>query len=305
MSVVEAPERTTEEATSRFVQTKRWKLHYNETGSGHPVIMLHGTGPGATGWSNFHQNARVLGERYRVITLDFPGWGKSDVFDCTGQSRNAANAESVKLLMDELGIEKAVLVGNSMGGAATLEFMASYPERLSHAITMGSGLFGVPNIFTPGGMSAGIKVIVETYRDPTPENFRRLVEVMVFDSSFVTDELAQQRSDGALAQREHLANWLKGPLGHPKGPYGGVEEVLTKLSQSKVPTLMIHGRDDRTVPMETTLRTAALIPNARAVILNRCGHWAQVEHAAEFDRLVMSFIDEGAGASGGGQGFGG
>ena len=72
-----------------------------------------------------------------------------------------------------------------------------------------------------------------------------------------------------------------------------------------VDNLMIHGRDDRTVPMETTLRTAALIPNARAVILNRCGHWAQVEHAAEFDRLVMSFIDEGAGASGGGQGFGG
>lgn len=88
--------------------------------------------------------------------------------------------------------------------------MTRYPDRISHAITMGSGLFGVPNMFTPGGLSQGIRVIFETYMNPTPENFRRLVEIMVYDASYVTDELSQQHSAGALAQREHLTNWLKG-----------------------------------------------------------------------------------------------
>lgn len=294
----------TEESTSRFVQTRRWKLHYNEAGEGYPIILLHGTGPGATGWSNFHQNMAVLSASNRVIALDSPGWGGSDVFDCSGEPRNAANAEAVKLLMDELGIEKAALVGNSMGGAATLEFMARYPDRISHAITMGSGLFGLPNLFTPGGPSQGIRVIFETYMNPTPENFRRLVEVMVFDSSFVTDELTQQRSAGALAQREHLTNWLKsGPIGQG-GPLVGIEELMSRLAVSKTPTLMIHGRDDKTVPMEVTMKTAGLIPNCRAVILNRCGHWAQVEHADEFNNLVLGFLAQGpAGAAKGG--FGG
>ncbi len=304
MSVAQAPARLTEDATSRFVQTKRWKLHYNEAGSGHPILLLHGTGPGATGWSNFHQNMTALAARHRVIALDFPGWGASEVFDCAGEARNVANAEAVKLLMDELGIEKAALVGNSMGGAATLEFMARYPDRITHAVTMGSGLFGVPNMFTPGGLSQGIRVIFETYANPTPENFRRLVEIMVYDSAYVTDELTQQRSNAAMAQPEHLANWLKaGPLGRVS-PFAGVEELMGKLATSAVPTLMIHGRDDKTVPMEVTLKTTGLIPNSRAVVLNRCGHWAMVEHADEFDGLVLGFLAQRAqGPSKGG--FGG
>jgi 2-hydroxy-6-oxonona-2,4-dienedioate hydrolase len=280
----------TEQATCRTVQTKRWKLAYNEAGAGHPVIMLHGAGPGATGWSNFHQNLAELAQHHRVILLDFPGWGGSDVFDCTGESRNVANAQAVKLLMDELGIETAALVGNSMGGAAALQFMVDYPERISKAVTMGSGLFFLPGIFTPRGPSEGIRIIIETYQNPSPENIRRLVDIMVFDKSFVTDELAQQRSAAALAQPEHLINWLKWPMGDPQKPFGGVEATLSALSRTTTPTLMIHGRDDRTVPMEITLNTSAVIPNARAVILNRCGHWAQLEHTAEFNQLLLGFF---------------
>lgn len=286
-------EQFSENSTSRSVQTKRWRLRYNEAGAGHPVILLHGTGPGATGWSNFSQNVAGLARHFRVIMLDFPGWGGSDVFDCTGESRNTANAEAVVLLMDELGIDKAALVGNSMGGAAVIEFMARYPERLSHAVTMGSGLFSLPPLFAPGGMSEGIRVLVETYSDPSPANFKRLVEVMVFDPSFASDALAEQRSRDALAVPEHLTNWLKWPMGHPKGQFGDLELILGKLATSTVPALMIHGRDDRTVPLEVTLKLFGLIPNSRAVILNRCGHWAQLEHSAEFERLVISFIKGG------------
>jgi 2-hydroxy-6-oxonona-2,4-dienedioate hydrolase len=280
----------TETATSRFATTSRWRLHYNEAGSGHPVILLHGTGPGATGWSNFHQNMAPLARHFRVIALDFPGWGKSDVFDCTGESRSGVNAEAIRQLMDKLGLEQAALVGNSMGGAAVLEFMAAYPNRISHAVTMGSGLFALPGMVSPSGLSQGIKVIVETYRDPSPANFRRLVEVMVYDASFASDELARQRADAAVAVRDHLDNWLKWPMGHPGGPFGGIEATLARLAVATTPTMMIHGRDDRTVPLEVTLKTAGLIPNACAVILNKCGHWAQVEHAARFNRLVTDFL---------------
>ncbi len=280
----------TENGTGRFVQTKRWRLHYNEAGSGFPLVFLHGTGPGASGWSNFHQNFEGLASHFRVIALDSPGWGKSDVFDCTGESRNAANAEAAKLLLDELGIEKAALVGNSMGGGAVLAFMAAYPDRISHAITMGAGIFALPDALSPGGMSEGIRVVVEAYRDPSPANFKRLVEVMVFDRSWFSEELARQRSEAALAEPAHLVNWLKWPMGHPDGPFGGVEDLMTKLSASTIPTLMIHGRDDRAISLETTLRTAGLIKDSRVVILNRCGHWAQLEHREEFNRLVTSFV---------------
>jgi 2-hydroxy-6-oxonona-2,4-dienedioate hydrolase len=292
MSVAERPAAYTEESTSRFAQTAKWRLHYNEAGEGHPVIMLHGTGPGATAWSNFHQNLHELARSCRVILLDFPGWGQSDSVDASGLSRNDINAEAVKFLMDELGLERAALVGNSMGGAAALQFVASYPERLTHLVTMGSGLFALPNIFSPGGgPSEGIRIIGETYRNPTPENFRRLVSIMVYDSSFVTEDLMHQRSRAALAGPQHLDNWIKAPMGSPPGgPFAGLSELMSKLAQIDTPTLMIHGRDDRVVPMETTLRTSALIPNSRAVILNRCGHWAQVEHAAEFNRLLLGFL---------------
>lgn len=285
----------TEESTSRFVQTPRWRLHYNEVGEGPAVILLHGTGPGATGWSNFHQNMAALARSHRVIALDFPGWGRSDVFDCSGQSRTTANAEAVRLLMDALELRTAALVGNSMGGAATLEFMATWPERISHAVTMGAGLFAAPNMFAPGGISEGMRVIRDAYKDPSPANFKRLVRVMVFDAAFVSDALAEQRSNAALAQPEHLTNWLKWPMGHPDGPFGGLETLMKGLAHARTPTLLIHGRDDKTVPMETTMRTVGLIPNSRAVILNRCGHWAQVEHAAEFDRLLGGFLETASG----------
>ena len=294
MPIAETQAPWTEESTSRFVQTEKWRLHYNEAGHGHPLIMLHGMGPGATAWSNFHQNFQDLAKRYRVILLDFPGWGKSDAFDSSSMSRTVANAEAVKLLMDALGIEKAALVGNSMGGGCVLHFMASYPDRISHAVTMGAGLFALPNIFTPGGMTEGIRTLMETYANPTPENFRRLVQVMVFDASFVTDALTKQRSEGALANRDHLTNVLKSPMGKGGGPFAGVEEIMSKLVQSKTPTLMMHGRDDRVVPMEVSLRTSALIPNSRVMILNRCGHWAQVEHAAEFNATLSGFLETNA-----------
>jgi 2-hydroxy-6-oxonona-2,4-dienedioate hydrolase len=138
----------------------------------------------------------------------------------------------------------------------------------------------------------GLRINRETYESPTPENFRRLVTVMVYNSSFVTDELCEQRSRNALANPAHLENWLA-PLraGHGAGArLPATYDVLARLAAVKVPALLVHGRDDRTVPMENSLRLTSIIQNSRLVLLNRCGHWAQVEHAAEFNGLVQNFI---------------
>ena len=273
----------TEQSTSRITQTKEWKLHYYEAGQGHPIFMLHGTGPGATGWSNFRPNIEALSQKYRVIALNFPGWGQSDTFAPSKESRGVANARAVKLLMDELGLEKAALVGNSMGGGATIQFAIDYPERMSHFITMGAGAPGV-NLFSPGGMSEGIRIIRETYTDPTPENFKRLVSIMVYDSSFVTDELCQLRSKSALANPTHLANWLKPNAPAPLIDTAGI------LATRDIPALIVHGRDDRTVAPEGSMRLNSILPNSRLMIYNHCGHWAQIEHADEFNWLVDDFI---------------
>ncbi len=280
----------TEASTARDVQTDKWKLHYNEAGSGHPVIFLHGSGPGATGWSNFSQNMGPLSARYRVIALDSPGWGGSDPIDPTQESFGDAVAESIKLFMDALGIEQAALVGNSGGGAAAMQCAALWPERVSHLITMGSGI-PTPGslIFSPAGLSEGIRIMLQTYRDPSPKNFRRLVSIMVFDSSFVTDEMCRMRSESALARPEHLANWAKrlGP-GTVQGMSG--TELTAKVAAYQRPSLFIHGRDDRIVQLEMSLRLVAMVQNAAAHIFNRCGHWCQIEHATAFNALIDGFL---------------
>jgi 2-hydroxy-6-oxonona-2,4-dienedioate hydrolase len=287
---VTTPSMVTEEGTSRFVQTKKWRLHFNEAGKGTPIIMLHGSGPGATGWSNFNNNIHELSRSYHVILLDQPGWGQSDEVDPDKDARITANTEAVKLLMDELGIATAVLVGNSMGGMTTLAFTILYPDRISHCITMGvPAPPGPPMIFTPGGAATeGLRILRETYTDPSPENFRRLVNIMVFDPSFATVELMQQRSRAALSNRRHLDNYLKLS---PTASWGREWDTAgDQLSKFKLPTLLMHGRDDRVVSLEHSFRLLGMIPDSHLHVFNRCGHWAQVEHAHVFNALVHAFI---------------
>lgn len=276
------------EETSRFVDTPRGRLHYNEAGSGHPVILLHGSGAGATGWTNFSPNIGPLAQKFRVIALDVPGWGLSVTNDPTVTPMVASGSLAVLALMDALKIDKAALVGNSMGGMIALRCAETHNERLSHLVTMGSGLITIPTIFAPAGLSEGMKVLLQAYRDPSPENFRSLINVMVYDSSFATEDLFQARSKAAMANPEHLANFLK-TFAHPGGiPVNG--EPVAALSKIKTPSLFIHGRDDRVVSVEHSLRLLSIVPNSRLHVFNRCGHWAQIEHADEFNGLVANFL---------------
>lgn len=274
----------TKEQASRDIQTANWKLRYYEAGEGHPLILIHGSGPGATGWSNFSGNIEALAKNFRVIAVDMPGWGDSQ--PCTKESLDHVGA-TVEL-MDALGIEKAALVGNSMGGIVALAVAVDHPERVSHIITMGPGSSPTPRLFSAGdGPTEGLKYLQQAYRTPTPEAMHALVNIMVYDKTFATPELCKARSDAANACPEHLANFLDmlakgGPINR--------WAPMDRLMQMQIPALLIHGRDDRVVPYEHSLVLCAHIPNSRLVLMNRCGHWAMIEHAAEFNRMVTDFV---------------
>lgn len=215
-----------------------------------------------------------------------PGWGASDSPAPTERD----HVEALIGLLDELGIDSAALVGNSMGGMTSIRAAVERPTRVSHLVTMGAPAPG-PRIFSAGGWSEGMKVLLAGYEDPTVENFKRLVSVMAFDPKFATDELAAERSRNAVAHPGHLQNFLDGVAkGFMNGPLAAFGRTARISQPFTAPTLIVHGRDDRTVHFENSLQLVASIPNSRLVLLNRCGHWARLEHADEFNRTVGDFV---------------
>jgi 2-hydroxy-6-oxonona-2,4-dienedioate hydrolase len=278
-----------EAATSKFVRIKdgeiELQLHYNDCGSGaETVVMLHGSGPGASGWANFNRNVEPLvAAGYRVILMDCPGWSKSDPIVCTG-SRSDLNARSLKGLLDALGLDKVHIIGNSMGGHSAVAFALANPARVGKLVLMGGGTGG-PSQFVPMP-TEGIKLIQALYRDPSIENLKKMMAVFVFDASSLTDDLYQARLDNMLARREHLDNFVKSFAANPRQfpDYG------PRLGEVTAPALVIWGRDDRFVPMDVGLRLIWGMPNAELHIFNRCGHWAQWEHADKFNRMVLDFF---------------
>ncbi|MBV2132189.1 alpha/beta fold hydrolase [Pseudomonas sp. MAP12] len=275
----------TQDNTSHFAQVGDLRLHYNDIGEGEVVIMLHGSGAGATGWANFHRNVDAfVAAGYRVILLDCPGFGKSDPI-LTAEPRFVVNARYTKGLMDALDIDKAHLVGNSMGGGSALAFAVEFPERLNKLILMGAGGVGKTSLFTPLPME-GIKLLFQVYREPTLDNLKKMLNVFVYDASALTEELVQLRLNSILANPLHLENFLKS-VELSQFNFGDFSANLPDIRHQ---TLITWGRDDRFVPIDWSLKLLNGIPNSRLHVFSQCGHWAQWEHAEAFNRLVIDFL---------------
>jgi len=271
----------TYEGTSKFVQAGKFRLQYNEAGSGEPLVFLHGSGPGATSWSNFVQNFAFFAEHYHVFLVDQPGYGESDtVLVGEDTTRSKINGDAVNDLMQALEIPKASLVGNSMGGATALSFAVDNPDKVDKLVLMGSGGAG-GLVFAPMP-TEGLKLRDASFHAPSLESIRAFIEVMVYDASFLTDELLQQRYESMMLNKEHISNF------NNSNP--AQRNLAGALRGIEAPTLLIHGREDRVVPFESSLRLGAAIPNAELHVFNKCGHWTQYERAADFNRLVLSFL---------------
>lgn len=278
-----------EVASSRFARIREGDLdlqvHYNDLGEGaETVVMLHGSGPGASGWANFNRNIEpLLAAGYRVVLMDCPGWSKSDPIVCRG-SRSDLNATALKGLLDVLGLERVHILGNSMGGHSAVAFTLSYPERVGKLVLMGGGTGGAsPFVPMP---TEGIKLINALYREPTIDNLKKMMNVFVYDPSDLTEALFQTRLDNMLSRRDHLDNFVASLAANPKQ----FPDFGARLGEIKARTLVIWGRNDRFVPMDVGLRLIAGIANSELHVFNNCGHWAQWEHAETFNRLVLDFL---------------
>jgi 2-hydroxy-6-oxonona-2,4-dienedioate hydrolase len=191
----------------------------------------------------------------------------------------------LKGLPDAIDVQGPVhIFGNSMGGHSAVAFAKANPSRVGKLILMGGGTVG-PSQFVPMP-TEGIKLLRGLYREPTIENLKKMMNVFVYDTSNLTEELFQARLGNMLAQKEHLENFTKSPAANPKQ----FPDVGHRLSEVKAPTLIVWGRDDRFVPMDVGLRLLWGMPNAELHIFNRCGHWAQWEHADKCNRMVLAFL---------------
>jgi 4,5:9,10-diseco-3-hydroxy-5,9,17-trioxoandrosta-1(10),2-diene-4-oate hydrolase len=271
------------ESTSRYLEGEH-RVHYHEAGSGPPLLLLHGSGPGVSGWSNFRGNFPVFAQRFRTVVMDMPGFGRSELPPLERAYPRVA-ADSVLRLLDELQIEQTHLLGNSMGGYVALEFALAYPDRVGRIVGMGPGGLAA-NVFGPD-QSEGARRLSEFMMAPSKEAMAAWVDTMVANKAVVDDSLIEERLANAQAPgaiQSAISIFLS--LGQHPEP----TPLYARLRRMKAPTLITWGRDDRMLPVEGAYFGFRQLPNAELHVFSNCGHWAQVERKDEFERLVVEFL---------------
>ncbi|UMB68227.1 alpha/beta fold hydrolase [Mycobacterium paraterrae] len=268
------------------------RIFFAEAGSGQPVIMLHGGGPGASGVSNYSRNIDVLAQHFRVIVPDMPGYGQSskgvDQSDPFGDL-----ADTIRGLMNEIDIATAHLVGNSYGGAAALRLALDTPDRVDKLVLMGPGGIGT----TRGLPTVGLTNLLSYYGGSGPSRDKLasfIRNYLVYEGASVPDSLIDTRYAASL-DPEVVAD---PPLRRPSGPLAlrtlwrmdlTRDKRLTRLT---TPTLVLWGRDDKVNRPAGGPMLARMMPHAELVMSSRTGHWLQWERAALFNTLVVDFLSE-------------
>lgn len=261
------------------------ETNYHDMGAGDPVLMIHGSGPGVSAWANWRLVMPVMAEQARVIAPDMAGFGFSARPQGYDYSMDNWVAQAVGLL-DALDIHKADLVGNSFGGALALALAIRHPERVRRLVLMGS-------VGVPFEISEGLDAVWGY--TPSFENMRRIMDYFAWDRSLVNDELAQLRYEASIRPgfQESFSAMFPAPRQRWVDAMTSSESDIRAIAHE---TLIIHGRDDRVIPLQTSLTLHQLISRSQLHVFGRCGHWTQIEHAARFARLVGDFLAE-AGAT--------
>ena len=274
----------TEAGTSRTAKAGDITLHYNEAGNGDTLIMIHGGGPGASGWSNFRGNIGPLSEHFRVLLVDMPGFGKSDKPHYS-ESHGAYTARAIKNLMDVLNIPKAHFIGNSLGGHSALKFALDYPDRAGRLVAMAPATANFVNTTAPSPPE-GVRLLMSYYRPPGPsvEKLKAFIQTLVYDSSWLTDDIVKERFESSI--KPDIVSWTKAVMARPHH----IEPFWTEFDKIAHPTLLVWGRDDRVVPLDGSLFMLQRMKNAQLHVYPRCGHWAMVERPAEFNSLCLDFL---------------
>lgn len=255
--------------------------NYIVQGSGPPLVLIHGSGPGVTGYANWGGVIPDFARNFTCFAPDTLGFGYTDLpDDIVGFSMERWVAHIVGFL-DALGIEKAHFIGNSYGGALTLAVATRHPDRVAGVVLMGSGGS------TQAKVSEGLEKVWGF--EPSVENMRALMETFAYNTSLVKEEIVQSRYQASIrpgAQEKYLRLFPK--------PYDRwLPEMATdddKLAAMTHPTLIVHGREDVIVPYQLSIHFHELIRNSELHIFGGCGHWTQIEKRDRFIALVTPFL---------------
>jgi 4,5:9,10-diseco-3-hydroxy-5,9,17-trioxoandrosta-1(10),2-diene-4-oate hydrolase len=277
-------------STSRTVEAGGRRLHYHEAGTGTAtVVLLHGGGPGASSWSNFGPNLPVFAERFRTLMVDLPGYGGSAPPPATGHYFTVA-ADALAALLDQAGIDRVHLVGNSLGGGVATRFALNHPDRAGRLVLMAPGGLSL-NMFSPDP-TEGVKRLVEFAAPPgpTPEKLAAFLRALVHNPKLVTQELVAERFAAASNPEALRAMAVMGASFSDPARF---EEGLLwrEAHRLRHHVLLVWGREDRVNPLDGALPALKLIKRAQLHVFGGCGHWAQLEKAAEFNRLTISFLE--------------
>lgn len=257
--------------------------NYHDLGAGDPVLLIHGSGPGVSAWANWRLPLAALSPNFRCLAPDMAGFGYSTVPEGYAFNRQAWLDQLIGF-MDALGIERAHVIGNSFGGSMALALAIAHPERVNRIVLMGS--VGVPFELTEGLD----KVWGYT---PSFENMQAIMRIFAYDQALVGDDLVRMRYEASKRSgvQESYASMFPAPrqrwveaMAHSEADVRGVRHE----------TLLVHGRDDRVIPLETSLTLNRWIDNSQLHVFGRCGHWTQIEHAAAFSQLVVNFLGAGS-----------
>ena len=287
MTAVEIPAHRTNDyfgLEDRWLETAPGELtHYHESGSGEPILLLHGSGTGVSAAANWWLTMDDLSTYGRAIAIDSIGYGQTVVAPGTEYGIRAWVDHAIRVL-DALGIERTWIVGNSLGGWVALQLAIDHPERVLGIVSMGTG--GAKRTAALAGHAKPVL---------TEEGIREGLKLFVVDESLITDELVAVRYEAAVndTANERLAE-VVAARDRDRDEFPLDFEALARL---EMPVLLIHGMQDRVIPASRTWELAQTIPNADAHLFSQCGHWSQVEKAGEFNTVLADwFAARGFGA---------
>jgi pimeloyl-ACP methyl ester carboxylesterase len=266
-----------------FVTAGGISTHYHDAGDGDPVVLLHGSGPGVSAWANWQHTIPALAKTSRVLALDLVGYGATERPETIRYSLRSWT-DHVRAFLDALGLGQVSVVGNSLGGRIALQLAEDDSSRLDKLVLMGSPGVGMT-------VTEGLKAL-RGY-EPSPENMRALLTgYFAVDPSIITDDLVRIRYEASAAPGAHEAYRLM--FFDPRHDGSNLAITEEQVRAVTVPVLLVHGREDKVVPADVSWAMVNLLPDADLHVFARCGHWTQIERAAEFNTLVADFLTGGA-----------
>ena len=271
---------TTTVVQSKTIDAAGITTSYLEAGSGEPVLMLHGSGPGVSGTANWKLNIGPLSAKFHVLAPDIVGFGETERPEDIVYSLRSWT-DHVWAFLDALGIRKTAIVGNSLGGRIALQMATDHPDRISRMVLMGSPGVGM----TPTEGLAALRAY-----EPSHDAMRHLLKnFFAVNPDLITEELVTIRYEASIADGAWEA--YRSMFFDPK--HKGSELAITadEVRAIATPTLLIHGREDKVVPLAVSVNMLDLMPNADLHVFSRCGHWTQIERADEFSALVADYLE--------------